>query len=499
MIKDVSGNQNYLPETQYEKYTPYADKSGSSETGVTEADPALNFNNYNQVNKLSESQLAPSELYFPVDEKQPDFNFIDIDFEPECTPGKLNFPADPEIPGKISGSTPGKEGMGDTAGYTDVSKIPPESDISKTPSGSGDTKLPPGTVQPNPSGASDPRIAALGVINSSSLSESDKATARRLAASLADPANPKALAAFTDIVRERPQILTSRNSMDLSLLDTLDLMARTPRHSSIRTQGLLPQMIAGDTIMNIADPGRIRQHGGTCGAATMEYEMARNNPAEYAYIVDGLTSEGGRVRLGPEMASNSAYLTLNTGSVPRYRSPLSNTPDMSTIADRDVSRMFQSSVMDQASIMARAVGSSYNIENDDSSFEAVIGGDSAIAPGGFASVYSSMSGRRYTDSRDIAATIQAAGIRDGDANIPVLMNFDQGTPGSIPNHWVSLVRYIQPSGDQPAMVVLRNPQPIASGSRPDVGRSLNSSEGTITMPYIEFERRFYASMLPAGR
>ena len=78
------------------------------------------------------------------------------------------------------------------------------------------------------------------------------------------------------------------------LLHNLTAMASQPAAA-----GLDARLATAQTVMHLADPAATMTQGskGTCAAATVEYMLARRNPAEYARVAAGLMSPQGAVDL----------------------------------------------------------------------------------------------------------------------------------------------------------------------------------------------------------
>lgn len=82
-----------------------------------------------------------------------------------------------------------------------------------------------------------------------------------------------------------------------SLLSNLDRL-RTQEFAEEGSERLDGNTVLGDVIKQTADPGLIRQGSkGTCVPTSLEFVQARNQPAEYARVVAGLTSKEGTVEL----------------------------------------------------------------------------------------------------------------------------------------------------------------------------------------------------------
>ncbi|MEB3186936.1 MAG: hypothetical protein VKP72_05800 [bacterium] len=77
-----------------------------------------------------------------------------------------------------------------------------------------------------------------------------------------------------------------------SLLEQLARLATAPL-----APGLDRGRLMSDLVQQVADPGLIQQGDrGTCTVTTLEYSLARRDPAEYVRLVTGLASPSGRVK-----------------------------------------------------------------------------------------------------------------------------------------------------------------------------------------------------------
>lgn len=87
--------------------------------------------------------------------------------------------------------------------------------------------------------------------------------------------------------------LNQKDSTGQTLLHNLDAMANQKF-----AEGLDGNKIFRETTADIADPDRIKQgYKGTCTVTCLQYLNAKQNPAEYARIMAGLTGEKGEVKL----------------------------------------------------------------------------------------------------------------------------------------------------------------------------------------------------------
>src|SRR5688572_19260256 len=79
------------------------------------------------------------------------------------------------------------------------------------------------------------------------------------------------------------------------MLDSLHTIATGPVARGLESQR---GYLLSSTIEGVANPERITQEArGTCTVTSMSQMLARNNPAEYARLIAGLSSPSGEVRL----------------------------------------------------------------------------------------------------------------------------------------------------------------------------------------------------------
>lgn len=99
--------------------------------------------------------------------------------------------------------------------------------------------------------------------------------------------------------------LSRKDSKGNTLLDNLATIAKGPA-----TDGLNSSQVLTDTLADITDPSTINQGDkGTCGATSVQSELAQREPAEYARLIAGLSTGNGSVSLqdGTQMSSKGDY------------------------------------------------------------------------------------------------------------------------------------------------------------------------------------------------
>ena len=107
------------------------------------------------------------------------------------------------------------------------------------------------------------------------------------------------------------------------LIDALARIAQDPLDVNLGGHPGRTRLV-GETVRNVADPGRINQgYKGTCAVTCVETFVAERVPAEYARLVAGLASPGGRVTLsgGDELVRDEDVLEWHDTEA--RRSPVS--------------------------------------------------------------------------------------------------------------------------------------------------------------------------------
>ncbi len=149
-------------------------------------------------------------------------------------------------------------------------------------------------------------------------------------------ANTKGKVSLGALLEGTPQMFTDKDSTGHTLLDNLAQVATQKLHPSIPvTNGVLLDQLT----TTLANPDEIRQGSApTCTVTSMQYELVRDNPSEYARLVAGLSSTSGQAQM-----AGGGMLQFNPGSASH-----------GAIDGRDTSQaIFQSAGMDYANGGAR--------------------------------------------------------------------------------------------------------------------------------------------------
>ena len=94
-------------------------------------------------------------------------------------------------------------------------------------------------------------------------------------------------------------MLTAKGKDGSTVLDSLNRLAASPN-----SEGVL-----GEVVYDLVNPGRIRQgRAPTCTVTTMQYELAHEEPGEYARLMAGLVCDGKvTMRGGGELVSDTKW------------------------------------------------------------------------------------------------------------------------------------------------------------------------------------------------
>jgi hypothetical protein len=252
-----------------------------------------------------------------------------------------------------------------------------------------------------------------------------------------------------------------------TLLDHLARFATQGVDAGASQAGLSTGEVLGDLVLELAHPGLINQSNrGTCAAATAQYYMAINHPAEYARLVTDLMTTGQSTTAG------GVTYRRDDGSMRRDSS-----------SRNAVDRVMQSTLMDQSS------QGDYNNATDSRA-----NGSGGMSAEDMTGLLRDLTGGADGDMRTVsgngAAVIQriAASTARG-IEVPVGLDWSQG--GMHAKHALLV------TGIENGYVTLRNPW--GSGERGTLhngpARQVISDSGDIRMTLAEFQRRLEVSVL----
>lgn len=187
--------------------------------------------------------------------------------------------------------------------------------------------------------------------------------------------------------------------------------------------GVRPTQLISGALDVLADRNKITQgpHG-TCGAATLQQAMWKQNPAEMVRIVKNLATQG-----QSSLKTGSHILKADPNSFGFHSGMRVQGGGVETRNDFNI--LFQSAVMTSTALVGGSYGSgglaskaataltfgalglavsgaannqNYNVRQDNGSGQAVLKGDSAAHPGKLSGLLSNMTGSRYDlDVRDV--------------------------------------------------------------------------------------------------
>jgi len=162
-------------------------------------------------------------------------------------------------------------------------------------------------------------------------------------------------------------------------------------------------ILLGELIRNVVHPGRITQGlKGTCAATCVEIYVAERDPAEYARLIAGLVSPGGRVKMrnGDDLERDEDVLE----------------PDEHEFRRSPVSRIFQVSCMEYAY-------PDLDYRNaEDGQFEGVENTGTGLSLGAFGRLLEGITGQHWETLTDGHARMAALFARFGmdTSNVPDL-------------------------------------------------------------------------------
>ncbi len=249
--------------------------------------------------------------------------------------------------------------------------------------------------------------------------------------------------------------------------------------STLSNQEMGPNLdrktVFNELCKHLADPGNITQGTqGTCAPTTIQHLQATRDPAEYARIMVGLTSESGEVRM-----RNGEVLKRDLGSL---------SPDQT---GRDnISRLYQSALMEYANGDSEYDNrTDEHTRPDDTTYSGLYPADSERALDAlFGDRYDHMMVESHTqDGRRQAETAIRRALDAGE-QVPVGMRWGEGA------HALLVI------GMTESTVILRNPwgswDQGSDGSNGTPPRETLDNQGTVEMPKEEFFSRLSSVHLP---
>jgi hypothetical protein len=289
-----------------------------------------------------------------------------------------------------------------------------------------------------------------------------------------------------DKLLKAPARLMDADATGRTLLSNLAALATGPLHASIpasRRAELLDGVIQETSRPRLVDQTRF----GTCTVTSMQYELARDNPSEFARLVAGIASPAGQVEM-----RGGGTLELQADSLSR-----------DALRERSFSEtLFQSAAMEFA--------------NGEDDYQVLGGGDGpdgldrSVRPNGttYGGQYaegmvratSALFGRPFsawftTDANRPAQLDFLRNHRPDGPNSPVLISFDTNGAEEGGGHAVTFVRM---EGDR---VFFRNPWGPNGDARtgqemPFGARMEDTGSGLYSFSLAQFQERVYGLTVP---
>lgn len=264
--------------------------------------------------------------------------------------------------------------------------------------------------------------------------------------------------------------LTREDSQGRTLLQNLTGLSQQEMGPNLDRRTVFNELCS-----HLADPGRIRQNQrNTCAPTTIQHLQAMNDPAEYARIVAGVTSESGEVTM-----RNGDVLKRDRGSVAVDNSGRDN-----------VSRLYQSALMEYANGEDEYDNrTDLHTREDDTTHSGLYAEQSERALDAlFGDKYDRMSVDRTTPEGRAAAEAAIRRALDAGEQVPIGMSWGNG------GHALLVV------GMTDTTVILRNPWGASDqggdGSSGAPPREALDNSGTIEMSKEEFFSRVNSLHLP---
>jgi hypothetical protein len=225
--------------------------------------------------------------------------------------------------------------------------------------------------------------------------------------------NTKGKVSLGAMLEGSPELLGDKDSSGKTLLDNLSQVATQKLNPNIAGSATTGSML-DQLVTSIANPDEIKQGTApTCTVASMQFEMARDNPAEYARMVAGLAGPTGSATM-----AGGGTLTFDPGSSAK-----------NALDGRDVSQaIFQSAAMDYAN-GGTAKYDPVTGENVSASGAK----DQGLSPSQQTTMLDQLFGVKYVTDELPDTASRAAELNDlknyvaVGRNRPVLMEIDQGS------------------------------------------------------------------------
>jgi len=319
------------------------------------------------------------------------------------------------------------------------------------------------------------RADRAGLSDLSKVMASPAAAANPQVATVAAQASNPGLAALRDLCLNQPARLQVTDKDGRTTLDNLATLATQPLHADLVKAGVSRASILDSAMQEIANPGGVVDQSsfGTCSVTSCQYEIARDDPSEYARVLAGLMGPTGQapMRNGDSLHLQTEYLTprANDG-----RSP--------------TEIVFQSAAMNYT----LAPWFDYDAANDQSRFGQLIPAGQGAYETRFLSAFT---GEKYDNVTLDLPALNSLGLdflegqRTRDPGVdPIILNI-WTSPGNKDAHSVTFLEA------HDGRVYFRNqwgPDMLARGATNDKGwRVEDPASGEYSMSYEDFARNCY--------
>jgi hypothetical protein len=128
--------------------------------------------------------------------------------------------------------------------------------------------------------------------------------------------NEKGMRLMGALIESRPEALRAADRQGGTLLSNLARLATQPMNSALYSSGLTRERLLQDVLRDVTNPDHIDQGSApTCTVTSMQFELARDNPAEYTRLMAGITGPSGAATMagGGKLALQPDYVIARIG------------------------------------------------------------------------------------------------------------------------------------------------------------------------------------------
>lgn len=280
---------------------------------------------------------------------------------------------------------------------------------------------------------------------------------------VASAASPRGLESLATLAQQNKLgDADQRGGTLLSNLQKLATQDQAPEISGSKPDGLSRQQVLDDVLRETSNPQSIHQgKEDTCGATTLQYEIAKRNPGEYARIMAGLTGKDAKV-------------TLAGGQVmPLHLDSLDKQP---TDTRSGTERLFQSAGIELAN------GANTYDPTKDTTTNTNGTKRTGLTENEARDLNRQLFGRTGAQVYDMRATgpdVMVRHLRSADGSKPITLNFAQ------PNNRGHAVSFDHIEGDR---IYFRNPTQPENGRSNLAGATVHAN-GLESMTIEQFKRQ----------